>query len=130
MEACAFLHQDSRPEENGTIIALPEDYRIAKKLFEHTYSTGPDEAIRGLVQAAESLQKTKGEFLVADLMKALGRGQSHTYDLLQRALDLGCIGEAETYAKYCFLQAEAAPKLELPKLEEVFRFSVAIPKEP
>jgi hypothetical protein len=112
IEASAYLHQHQRVKDKGNIIAAPQDYRIAKQLFEHCYYTGPESKVGELLEAAERLRKE--EFPVADLMKETGWGKSKTYQVLGRAEELGCVGEGDKRGRYRLLHKQTEAPLELP----------------
>lgn len=113
IEASAYLHQHQRNRgEQGTIVATPEDYRIAKELFEHCYHTGPDARVGELIKAGE--QFGREEFSVADLMRKTHWGKSKTYAVLNRAEELGNIGEGERRGQYSLLHGGVEPSLILP----------------
>jgi hypothetical protein len=113
IETLALMHQHKRQKENGAVLAAPEDYLIARRLFESSYATGPDNKLTELLLAAESLQ-AKGDFRISDLMGRTGWGKSKVYLVIARAEELGCIAETETRGIYRFLRSCAVPPLELP----------------
>jgi hypothetical protein len=109
----AYLHQYVRQHDGDTIVASPEDYTIAKRMFEHCYSCGPDQALGDLLDAASKIDK---EFSIADLIGVTGWGKTKTYDLVKRAEEeLGCIAETETRGRYRLLRNSAVPPLKLPE---------------
>jgi hypothetical protein len=114
IEASAFLHQGQRPRDGkGNIVATGQDYSIAKDLFEHCYSSGPDKQVRELLKAAQTFQGPG--FSVADLMGQLRWGKTKVYEVLSRAQDLGCIAPDEFQrGRFVLLRAEADPALDLP----------------
>ena len=112
IEASAFLHQHQRNrDEAGNIVAAPEDYLIAKELFEHSYYAGPDSKVRKLVEIAA---QQEADFTVADLMEGTGWGHTKTYNLLKRAQEMGCIADGEKWGRYRFLRQHAEAPLSLP----------------
>jgi hypothetical protein len=111
IESLAHLHQNHREKNGDCILAAPEDYLEAKKLFESSYTSGPDRVLSELLAAAESLGEC--EFRVSDLMEKTGWGKSKLYTVLQRAEDLGCIGEVER-GVYRFIRRSVVAPLELP----------------
>jgi hypothetical protein len=113
IEASAFLHQHERTcDSEGNILAFPQDYVIAKALFEHCYFAGPESKVGELLQAAADLKAEV--FPVADLIRETGWGKSKTYQILARAEDLGCIVEAESRGRYQLLRKQAEVPLNLP----------------
>jgi hypothetical protein len=107
----AFLHQHKRETNNGAVMAAPDDYILAKQLFERSYDAGPDSKVKELLDAAEALQR---EFRVSDLMEKTGWGKSKVYAVVSRAEELGCVAETETRGIYHFIRNSAVPPLELP----------------
>ncbi len=88
IEVSAFLHQHRRTrDEKGYILAAPQDYLLAKELFEHCYFTGPDSNVGELLHAAQQLGGK--DFSVADLLQGTGWKQSKTYQVLARSEELG-----------------------------------------
>lgn len=114
IETSAFIHQYQREKQDGRIIASPEDYRVAKHLFENCYATGPDTKLSELLSAAQELHG-KGTFRVSDLIEKTGWGKSKVYMVLARAEELGCIAESEVRGVYNFIRNSAVPPLELPE---------------
>lgn len=113
IEASAFLHQHQRTRDSeGNIVALPQDYLIAKELFEHCYYAGPESKVGELVQAASQLAPEG--FSVADLIQKTGWRKSKTYEVLGRAEELGCIAPAEDRGRYRLLTKHVEPPLSLP----------------
>jgi hypothetical protein len=113
IEASAFLHQYHRPrDEQGNIIALPQDYMIASELFTHCYYAGPESKVGELVGAAKELGKE--EFTVTDLMRETGWGKSKVYAVLNRAEELGNIGEGDKRGSYRLLHNQVESPLNLP----------------
>jgi hypothetical protein len=110
IEYSANLHQLHRPNDGGAIFANNDDYQTAKRLFENSYETGPDQAVGDLLCAAEAL----GAFCVADMMQRLGWGQSKAYMVLERAKEIGCVGEGAERGKYIFIRRSTIPPLNLP----------------
>lgn len=128
IEASALLHHAERPrDQNGSILALPEDYYAAKALFEHTYARGPERKLAQLLAVAESLSSP---FTITDVMRQTGWGKTQAYTVNARALELGCIAESEERGRYILLRKQAEPPLALPdkvKLPaEFFRNSAQI----
>jgi len=107
----AFLHQHKRQINNETVLAEPADYIAAKRFFESSYDAGPDRKLKGLLDAAESLQR---DFRISDLVEKLGWGKSQVYEVLGRAEELGCVAETESRGVYHFIRNSAVPPLELP----------------
>ena len=90
IEASAFLHQHRRNRDGaGNIVAAPEDYLIAKELFEHCYYAGPDSKVAQLLAAAQQIKAD--DFSVADLTGKTGWGKSKTYAVLDRAEELAAL---------------------------------------
>ncbi len=115
IEVSAYLHQHQRHRDSeGNIVAVPQDYFIAKDVFEHCYRTGPDAAIADLIGAVEQLPPRKEEFTVADLMEKLGWRKSKTYSVLSRTEELGYIAKAEAHGCYRLVKSQAEPSLCLP----------------
>ena len=113
IEASAYLHQHRRSrDEEGNIVAVPQDYLIAKELFEPCYYAGPESKVGELVQAAGRF--ALGEFSVADVISETGWGKSKTYQVLSRAEEVGCIGEGEKHGRYRLLRDHVEPPLSLP----------------
>jgi hypothetical protein len=113
IEASAFLHQHQRSkDEELNIVAAPQDYVIAKELFEHCYFTGPESKVGELLQAAKKL--APNGFSVPDLISKTGWGKSKTYQVLARAEELGCIVEADTRGRYRLLREHTESPLSLP----------------
>jgi hypothetical protein len=110
INASAYLHQNHRASENR-IIASPDDYRIAKSVFEWSYEAGPDKALRQLLTEARKFQH---EFSVGDLMAALAWGHTKVYELVNRARETGCIAEGESRGQYRSLRDHPLPLLRLP----------------
>jgi hypothetical protein len=122
--ASAFLHQHHRLIEDG-IVATPDDYRVAKRVFEWSYEAGPDKALRQLLSKAREFTE---EFSVGDLMPRLGWGHTKVYELLNRAKETGCVAEGSSRGGYKFLRDHPSPSLKLPDavgIDDgvVFRFS-------
>ena len=107
----AFLHQHKREANDGVVIAAPEDYIMAKRLFESSYDAGPDSKLKELLDAAESLQN---DFRISDLVQKTGWGKSKVYAVIGRAEELGCIAETDIRGIYHFILNSAVPPLELP----------------
>jgi hypothetical protein len=113
IEASAFLHQHQRIHDDaGNILASPQDYDIAKALFEHCYFTGPESRVGELLQAAERL--APADFSAASLIREIGWGKSKTYQVLGRAEELGCIVDAEARGRYRLLRNHVEAPLTLP----------------
>ena len=94
IEVVAYMHQHRRGrDDDGNIVADPVDYIIGKDLFEHCYFAGPESKVGELVQAAKQLGEAT--FTVPDLMQKTGWGKSKTYEVRDRAEELGCIVSAE-----------------------------------
>jgi hypothetical protein len=126
VETSAFLHQHQRArDEEGNIVAAPQDYVIAKELFEHCYFTGPESKVGELLQAAG--QVAGENFSVADLIRETGWGKSKTYQVFARAEEMGCIVETETRGRYRLLRKHAEAPLSLPPkirlTADIFRIS-------
>jgi hypothetical protein len=116
IENSAFLHQYKRKQEDdGIIVATAEDYLNAKPLFENCFATSPDSVVEKLVAAGEKLGTKNGTFHVCDLIEKTGWGKSKVYAVLERAEELGCIGETETRGLYRFIRSSGVPPLELPE---------------
>jgi DNA primase len=113
IETLAYLHQNRRENKNNAVIAAPDDYLVAKRLFENSYATGPDSKLTELLTAAQAL-KENSAFRASDLIEATGWGKSKVYAVLQRAEELGCIAETETRGIYSFIRSSAVPPLKLP----------------
>lgn len=113
IEASAFLHQHWRNKDaDGSIVATPQDYFTVGELFEHCYYAGPDGKVGELVQAASQLNLTV--FSVADLMQKTGWRKSKTYDVLNRAEELGCIAPAADRGHYRLATKHVEHPLTLP----------------
>jgi len=110
IEVSAYLHQHHRNHVSGSIIAAPYDYAVARELFEHCYSTGPDKTIGELLDAAEVAY----EFTVADLIERLKWGKTKAYQVLDRAQEHGCIVESERRGWYRLVRKKTEPPLNLP----------------
>src|SRR5579863_6239109 len=110
IETSAFLHQHKRQRKDDVVLAAPEDYITAKRLFESSYAAGPDSKLTELLRAAESLHP-KNDFRISDLMEKTGWGKSKVYAVLSRAEELGCIAETETRGVYRFIRNSAVPPL-------------------
>lgn len=115
IEASAFLHQHQRDKEGDEVIADPKDYLTAKDIFEHAYSAGPEKAVYELLQTAQVLQAAKAEFTVAHLMERTGWGQTKTYGVLNRTLDLGCMVQGDVRGYFRLLSVSSPPPLKLPE---------------
>lgn len=115
IETSAFLHQHQRTIEDENVIANCQDYQIAKELFEHCYSVGPDKAVRELLQAAQAVELSDGDFTVSDLMAELAWGKTKTYEVLGRAEEHGCIAPRKERGRYKFLRDNPDPQLNLPE---------------
>ncbi|HXY15264.1 MAG TPA: hypothetical protein VEI26_12255 [Terriglobales bacterium] len=131
IEASAFLHQHRRSrDERDSIVAAPQDYLIAKELFEHCYCAGPDSRVGELLKAAGKLGS---DFCVADLMQETGWGKSKTYAVLNRAEELGNVAEREKRGRYRLLHSRVEPLLTLPAKIRLsaddFRISTGTPPE-
>lgn len=113
IETSAFTHQYQRSIHDGRIIACPQDYYVAKELFENCYATGPDTKLSELLAAAQELHR-RGTFRVSDLIEKTGWGKSKVYMVLTRAEELGCIAETEVHGVYNFIRNSAVPPLALP----------------
>jgi len=113
IEASAFLHENKRERKDNAVVAAPEDYFVAKRLFENSYATGPDSKLKELLAAAESLH-AKDVFRISDLVEKTGWGKSKVYAVVQRAEELGCIAETDIRGFYRFIRNSAIPPLELP----------------
>lgn len=113
IESSAFLHQDKRAKDDeGNIIASPQDYLIAKELFEHCYSAGPDTRIKELLVSAKQI---RGEdFAVADLVRETGWGKTKVYAILNRAEELGCIAAGDKHGRYVLIREHVDAPLNLP----------------
>jgi hypothetical protein len=108
IEASAFLHQHNRARDaQRRIVATPQDYLIAKGLFEHCYHTGPESKVGELLKAAQALG-------VADLIEATGWRKSKTYQVVARAEELGHIAPTEGWGRYRLLTIRAEGALNLP----------------
>ena len=119
IEASAFLHQHRREQDAlGRIVATPEDYRVGKELFEHSYYAGPERDVAELVKSAAAIETpiphAYKEFSVADLIQWLGWGQTKVYEVLSRAKDIGCIGDADKRGQYRFIRGTTESPLDLP----------------
>jgi hypothetical protein len=121
IEASAYLHQFNRARDGGgNIVAAPQDYQIAKELFEHCYYTGPESKVAGLLDAAErrlGVGKTSWvaqDFSVADLMQETRWGKSKTYQVLDRAEELGCIAQGDIRGRYRLVHKQTEAPLNLP----------------
>jgi len=114
IETSAYLHQQRRQTQDHAVIATPDDYLVAKRLFENSYATGPDSRLTELLEAAQQL-KDKANFRASDLIEATGWGKSKTYAVLERAEELGCIAETETRGVYSFVRNSVVPPLALPE---------------
>jgi hypothetical protein len=130
IEASAFLHQHQRNRDKaGNIVAAPQDYLIAKDMFEHCYYAGPESKVAELLDAAQRIDSS--EFSVADLMGKTGWRHSKTYEVLDRAKELGCIAEGERRGSYRLLRTYAEPPLTLPPKVKLraddFRISTETP---
>lgn len=101
IQVSAFLHQNKRKTSDQGIVADLQDYSIAKSIFENSYLSGPETSVVTLVRAARS---ATGEFTVADVMSKTGWGKSKTYEILQRAEDLGHVAPSLTRGFYRFLR--------------------------
>jgi len=113
IEASASLHRHQRARDSeGSIVALPHDYVIAKELFEYCYYAGPESKVGELVQAASQLAPEG--FSVADLLQKTGWHKSKTYEVLARAEELGCVAQAEDRGRYRLLTNHVEPPLSLP----------------
>lgn len=115
IQASAFLHQHHRLIEDG-IVASPDDYRIAKRVFEWSYEAGPDKALR---QVLDEARKFPDEFRAGDLMKGLGWGHTKVYELLNRAKETACVADGESRGCYKFLRDHPLPSLRLPDVLEL-----------
>jgi hypothetical protein len=113
IENLAFLHQCKRQRKDGAVVAAPEDYTLAKRLFESSCAAGPDSKLNELLRAAESFY-AKGAFRISDLVEKTGWGKSKVYAVVQRAEELGCIAETDIRGSYRFIRNSAIPPLELP----------------
>lgn len=131
IEISAYLHQHHRPSPDGNILAAPQDYLIAKELFEHCYDTGPDRVVGDLVKIAEAIGK---DFTVTDLMAKIKWGKSKTYQVLGRAQELGCVGDGDRRRSHRFLRKHTESPLKLPPQIRLsatdFRNSTEIPLSP
>jgi hypothetical protein len=113
IQASAFLHQHRREKAGGAVLANADDYALAKSLFAHCCYVGPDRALRDLLTAAQVLAVSSGDFSAGDLMEVTGWGKSKTYDVLNRAEELGCVCKSE-WRKYRFIRAQPESPLTLP----------------
>lgn len=111
IEVSAYLHQHRRNRHDGNIVASAYDYAVARELFEHCYHTGPDKAIGELLEAAEVIANG---FTVADLIGRLKWGKTKTYQVLERAEELGCVAETERRGCYRLIRKQIDPPLNLP----------------
>jgi ABC-type dipeptide/oligopeptide/nickel transport system ATPase component len=111
IETSAYLHQHQRQRIGNSIVANEDDYRTAKQLFEHCYSFGPDSTLQELLKATKTLES---EFRIPDVMGVTGWGKTKTYDLIDRAEEIGCIAESETKGTYRHIRDSAIPPLNLP----------------
>jgi hypothetical protein len=112
VEAIAFLHQHHRArDEEGHIVAAPQDYLDAKGLFEHCYYAGPEAAVGEML---EVLGAPTSEFSIADLMAKTGWKKSKAYEVANRAEELGCIAEGERRGRYKLVRGYSDPPLALP----------------
>ena len=111
IEASAFLHQHQRERDGDVVIASPQDYRIARELFEHSYGIGPEKAIGELLKAAQSF---KHEFSVGQLMGKIQWGKTKTYEVLNRAEEHGYVAPGEKRGWYKFLRFGEDSSLRLP----------------
>jgi hypothetical protein len=129
IEAIAFLHQHHRArDEEGRIIAAPQDYLDAKGLFEHCYEAGPEAAVGKML----AVLGTRGtEFSIADLMTRTGWKKTKAYEMLNRAEELGCVAEGEGRGRYKLGRTGSEPSLALPDKVWLtagdFRISAGIP---
>ena len=115
IEASAFLHQHQRAKDGREVVADPKDYRVAKGLFEHAYSSGPDKAVSKLLQAAKALQASSGDFRAADLMKETAWHKAWTHEVLSRAEELGGVVPGDRRGHYRYLRDSAPSPLTLPE---------------
>jgi hypothetical protein len=117
IQACAFLNQHQRDRDGNAVLADSRDYDVAKPLFEHSYSSGPDEVVAELLKEAKWLEEYNGGdygFSVVDLIGRIRWGKSKTYKVLNRAEELGCIAETKR-GVYRFLRSSLLPPLNLPE---------------
>jgi hypothetical protein len=119
VECSAFLHQHIRDrDEKNRIVAHPDDYAIAKELFEHCYYAGPEKDVALLLKAVEKLRAffTHGDktFAVSDIMKELRWGQTKAYQILNRALEVGCIADGDRRGQYRYIRGTTDSLLQLP----------------
>ncbi|MBV8478648.1 MAG: hypothetical protein JOZ36_18465 [Acidobacteria bacterium] len=113
IEVSAYLHQHRRAlDQDGNIVARPEDYYIAKTLFEHCYYTGPESKVGELVKAAKELGKP--EVTVFDLMMGTSWCKSKTYAVLGRAEELGNLAQGDRRGCYRLMHDHVESLLNLP----------------
>jgi hypothetical protein len=119
IEVSAFLHQHQRDRDpNDHIVASPDDYKIAKSLFEHAYYSGPDKDISQLLTMVESrstfFPHGNKSFAVTDIIKGLGWQQTKAYEVLNRSLEIGCIANGEKRGEYVYIRGTVQTPLQLP----------------
>lgn len=129
IEVLAYLNQRRRARDNeGAIIAAPEDYLDAKELFEHCYFAGPETAVREMLAALQGVSK---DVSMAEIMSKTGWKKSKAYEVLSRAEELGCIVEAERRGRYNLLREHPEVPLSLPDKVRLtaddFRISTGLP---
>jgi hypothetical protein len=111
IEALAYVHQHHRKRDGeGNILATPQDYLYAKRIFEHCYREGPEKRVAELLEAVENRSK----FSVAHVTRDLGWGQTVAYEIVNRALELGCIEHCDRRGRYKFVKRISTTSLELP----------------
>lgn len=119
IEASAYLHQHKRQKDvRGYVVATPEDYQIAKALFEHSYYAGPESKVGELLKAAEQLKLP--QFTVADLVQGTGWGKSKVYEVLSRAEELGNLVDGERRGLYKLVHTRPETPLTLPAKVKLF----------
>jgi hypothetical protein len=124
IEVTAYLHQHRRGrDDNSNIVATPDDYYAAKRLFEHCYYAGPESKVGELILAAGRLSS---EFSAAELIQPTGWKKSKVYEVLARAEEIGCIVEIQR-GLYHLVSKDVVNPLHLPTKIKLavgdFRFS-------
>jgi hypothetical protein len=130
IETLAYLHQGSRARStDGTILAAPEDYKIARMLFASCYDTALEKST-GEFLGAFSNQPEGYEFSVAEMMKKTGWKKTKAYEVLLRLEDAAIVFPGERRGNYSLARKTIEPKLSLPEKvrlsAEEFRISAKL----
>ena len=130
IQCSAYLHQHQRTihtDEDGNefLICSLKDYDIAKQYSEGILGATFSGLVSGQIDLLNHLKKDSWDntFTVSDIMRNLGKSQSHWYGVLQQLEDLGYIISEKSPGKtsvYELVKSKVVTIINLPSSEELF----------